>query len=183
MACAKPTISSTVSPFMCKATSRAAICASVSPPLRISAMVARASWRVRAEPWLATLCSASRSMDFGRRSSVVIALLTGGQCDLQAILRRRQRTRCVMGVGAGRILQPIEVEPEFSRLRQPMIGKSGVKKTSRGIASLLAGRVLDDEHQLFVARVFEDRLQAEALAIKRERHFTGHIGINLGAQN
>src|SRR5271166_1698799 len=63
MACAKPTISSTVSPFMCSATSSAAICASLASPRKICDMTSRASSRVSEEQWLATLCNASRSMN------------------------------------------------------------------------------------------------------------------------
>ncbi len=49
MASAKPTISSTVSPFMRKATSSAAICASVQFPASTSAITSRAS--ARASDW------------------------------------------------------------------------------------------------------------------------------------
>ena len=59
MASAKPTISSTVSPFMCRATSKAAICASVALPEKISVMTARASSRVSDSRWLAMRCRAS----------------------------------------------------------------------------------------------------------------------------
>ena len=45
MASANPTISSTVSPFMCNATSSAAICASEHSPVRISVITACASAR------------------------------------------------------------------------------------------------------------------------------------------
>jgi hypothetical protein len=49
IASAKPTISSTVSPFMRKATSSAAICASVQFPASTSAITSRAS--ARASDW------------------------------------------------------------------------------------------------------------------------------------
>ena len=83
MACAKPTISSTVSPFMCSATSSAAICASVASPRRICDMTSRASSRVSEERWLAILCSASRSM-----KSVASAVVSGGTSVLQLLIAR-----------------------------------------------------------------------------------------------
>src|SRR3989475_4459459 len=64
MASANPTISSTVSPFMCSATSRAAICASVHLPDRISAVTARASSRESDSRQSAIRCRASRIMEW-----------------------------------------------------------------------------------------------------------------------
>src|SRR3984893_7114776 len=63
MASAKPTISSTVSPFMCRATSRAAICASVALPERTSVMTRRASSRASDSRWFAMRWRASVIMD------------------------------------------------------------------------------------------------------------------------
>ena len=59
LASAKPTISSTVSPFMCRATSSAAICASVQLPERTSDMTSRASSRESDWRWLAMQWRAS----------------------------------------------------------------------------------------------------------------------------
>jgi len=59
---AKPTISSTVSPFMCRATSSAAIWASVQLPERTSDMTSRASSRESDWRWLAMQWRASRIM-------------------------------------------------------------------------------------------------------------------------
>ena len=62
MASAKPTISSTVSPFICRATSKAAICASVHLPARICDMTSRASSRESDLRWLAMRWRAWRIM-------------------------------------------------------------------------------------------------------------------------
>jgi hypothetical protein len=48
--------------------------------------------------------------------SIVVTLLAGRYRDAQAILRRRQRTRRVGGECTGRVLQSIEIEPDFAGL-------------------------------------------------------------------
>src|SRR5439155_627992 len=93
MASANPTISSTVSPFMCSATSRAAICASVHLPDRISAVTARAPSRDSDSRQSAMRCSASRIMGAGIRVALWADWAIGRRTDFRRLVLHRLRER------------------------------------------------------------------------------------------
>src|SRR5215475_9388447 len=79
IASANPTISSTVSPFMCNATSNAAICASVHWPVSTSDMTALASSRESDWQWLAMRIRASVIIPL--KGSIDIATGVTCSCD------------------------------------------------------------------------------------------------------
>src|ERR1017187_5166405 len=80
--------------------------------------------------------------------SIVVALLAGRYRDAETVLRRRQRARRVGGEGAGRVLQSIEIEPDFTGLDYAMVGKFGIQKAPRTVRRSFAGGVAKNKEQI-----------------------------------
>src|SRR5436305_5427317 len=68
-----------------------------------------------------------------QRASVMVSLLTRWNRHAKPILRGRKRACRVRRKRARRINELVEIKPDFSRLRQAVIGKFSVKKSSRAV--------------------------------------------------
>ena len=77
------------------------------------------------------------------------ALFAGFNRYGQAVFHRWQRATGVGRVGAGGILEAVEVEDQLAGLVETMIGKRRVEITAAGIGGLLSGLIADDEEQGF----------------------------------
>ncbi len=96
---------------------------------------------------------------------VVVPLLSRRNRNLQAVLLWRQRAGCIGSIGAGRVFQSIEVQPELPGLVQTLIGKCRVQESRSSVSRGLAGRISQDEEKLFVLRRLKHRLQSHCLAV------------------
>src|SRR5258708_22391605 len=96
--------------------------------------------------------------DLRVRSGVL--LLPCLDTDRQTVLGRRQRAGRVRSEGAGRVVGVVEVDDGLAVLARRM----RVEITGRAVGLMTAGRVAEDEEQVFLA-LLEDRLDAVLLAI------------------
>src|ERR1039458_8106714 len=104
--------------------------------------------------------------------SVAVLLLTGFDANSQPVLRRRQRAGGVGGEGAGRVVGFVEVEHHLA-----VFGQRGIQEAAGAIGFPGGGLVAEDEEELLRARLFENRVESEFLAVEAEYRVAGTFGI------
>src|ERR1700680_4233945 len=105
----------------------------------------------------------------------MVALLAYRQRNRQPVLLRRQRTRSKRCIGARRILEPVEIEHQFTSLVQAVVGESRVQKPASAISCRPAGCVAQNEKQFGCRRVFQNGVYPVRLSIQRELSGGWHL--------
>ena len=112
-----------------------------------------------------------------------IALLPRFNRERQPILLRRQGAGRIGGVGAGRVVQLVEIEHERSRLLDTVAGQPCTEKPRGLVSGGPGGAVAQNEEQLVALAALEHRLQAQGLAIQGEFGNPGSGHIERGVDN
>ncbi len=115
--------------------------------------------------------------------SVGVALFAGFDGDGEAVLRGRAWAGGVGGVGAGRVVELIEVEDDGAGFVQAMIWERSAEEAGGFVGGGLAGVVAEDEEEGGVVRVFEHRLEADGFAVEGEFSEAGRGQIEGGADD
>src|SRR5208337_4813412 len=88
--------------------------------------------------------------------------------DGQPVLLRRQRAGGPGGVGAGGVLQAVEVEQQLAGSGEAVVRDLGVEEAAGAVGGGLRGRIAEDEEEGLAGGVFKDRCQAKRLSSKRK---------------
>src|ERR1700724_2314696 len=105
----------------------------------------------------------------------MVALLAYRQRNRQSVLLRRQRTRSKRCIGARRILEPVEIEHQFTSLVQAMVGEPRVQKPASAISCRATGRVAQNEKQFGCRRVFQNGVYPVCLSLQSELSGAWHL--------
>jgi len=120
----------------------------------------------------------------GRGGELVgVAFFTGGDADLEAVLLRREWAGGVGRVGAGRILELVEVELEEAGVGEAVVGQAGVQEARGFVGGGLAGLIPEDEEEDGLVGAFDDGLKAKGFAVECELGFAGRGQIERGPDN
>src|SRR6516164_8195949 len=106
--------------------------------------------------------------DGGSEGSIVITLLASRNGNWQTVLRRRQRTRGIRCVSAGRVLRAIKIQYHVTRLRDSVVGERRVKKAAGTVGLGCTRGVAEDKEKLLVLGTLFNRFQTERPALERE---------------
>src|SRR5262249_39728821 len=101
----------------------------------------------------------------------MVTLFADGERNREAVARWRKRARGERRVRAGRILEVIEVEDEFTELVDAIGGEASVEESAGGIGGSGAGSIAKDEEKFGDGGIFEDRF--EAIGFSGELEFGG----------
>src|ERR1700687_4722467 len=84
---------------------------------------------------------------WGRRPSIVIALLADGKRNGKPVALRRERAGRVGSVGTRGILTAIEIEHELAGFIEAVGGEAGIEKAAGPVSGRGTGRVGKDEEK------------------------------------
>ncbi len=101
-------------------------------------------------------------------ASVVVALFTRRNSDVEAVLLGWQRAGREGRVDTWRILDAVEVEHDSAGLVETVAGQRRVEEAAGLIRGGGARGVAEDEEELLFGRIFDDRLKPQSLAVERE---------------
>src|SRR6266702_3519571 len=103
-----------------------------------------------------------------RRASMRVTLLAGVERNGQAVLLGRHGAGGIGRVGAGRIVELVEVEDECAGLGETVAGQAGGEKARRLVGGGLTGGVAQDEKQLVVFAALDDGFETHGFAVEGE---------------
>lgn len=112
-----------------------------------------------------------------------VAFFAGFDGDGKAVVFRGQRAGGEGGVGAGRVLDAVEVEDQIARFVEAVIGKRRIENASADVSGGFEGQVAEDEEQSFAGRVFQNRLECEFPVAEGEGGDAGRGKVDGGAED
>jgi len=111
----------------------------------------------------------------------VIALLSDGEGDGEAVAGWRKRAGGEGSVGARRIFEVIEIENKFARFVEAVGGEAGIEEAASTVGGRDAGSVAKDEEKFGDGGIFQDGIDAKRFSLQRKFSGAGHGLIVIGA--
>ena len=112
-----------------------------------------------------------------------VAFFAGVEGDGETVLLGRQGAGGEGGIGAGGILEAIEVEFEDSLLGEAVGGQAGMQVAGGCVGRRLAACVLKDEEEHVAVGIFDDWLESVSGAAEHELRLPGRRQIECGAEH